>query len=91
LPRLVSIEHQDERVALPSEESGAECADTSCIRRFDVLEEALRQAGAHKLLFGSDGPWLHPGGELVKVFALNLNPAEQALVPGGNLFRLLAG
>ena len=37
-------------------------ADTSGVRRFDLLEEAVRRAGPSKLLFGSDGPWLHPGG-----------------------------
>jgi predicted TIM-barrel fold metal-dependent hydrolase len=66
-------------------------ADTSGIRRFDVLEEALKRAGAHKLLFGSDGPWLHPGVELAKVIALNLNPTEEALILGGNFLRLLSG
>lgn len=31
-------------------------ADTSGIRRFDVLEEALKRAGAHKLLFDRTAP-----------------------------------
>ncbi|GAB4413020.1 MAG: hypothetical protein OHK0039_19500 [Bacteroidia bacterium] len=35
--------------------------DTSGARRFDILEEAVKRAGAGKFLFGSDGPWLHPG------------------------------
>ena len=35
--------------------------DTSGVRRFDLLEEALARAGPGKILFGSDGPWLHPG------------------------------
>ena len=35
-------------------------ADTSGVRRFDYLVEAIKRAGARKLLFGSDGPWLHP-------------------------------
>jgi predicted TIM-barrel fold metal-dependent hydrolase len=34
--------------------------DTSGVRRFDLLVEAVRRGGAHKVLFGSDGPWLHP-------------------------------
>jgi len=63
--------------------------DTSGVRRFDLLEEALARAGAHKILFGSDGPWLHPGLELAKVRALGLSPAEWALITGGNLIRLL--
>jgi predicted TIM-barrel fold metal-dependent hydrolase len=65
-------------------------ADTSAIRRFDVLEEAFERAGAEKILFGSDGPWLHPGVELSKVFALNLSDADRALVLGGNLLRLIS-
>ena len=53
------------------------------------LVQAVRRAGAHKILFGSDGPWLHPGLELAKVEALRLAPAERALVLGGNLLRLI--
>jgi predicted TIM-barrel fold metal-dependent hydrolase len=63
--------------------------DTSGIRRFDLLAEAVSRAGAHKILFGSDGPWLHPGVELAKVRALRLSPAEENLVLSGNLLRLL--
>src|SRR5262249_32195047 len=44
--------------------------DTSGVRRFDLLEQAVRRAGPAKVLFGSDGPWLHPGVELAKVRAL---------------------
>jgi len=62
--------------------------DTSGIRRFDLLEEALRRAGPAKILFGSDGPSLHPGVELAKIAALELSPAGRALVLGGNFLRL---
>jgi hypothetical protein len=64
-------------------------ADTSGVRRFDYLAEAVRRAGPHKLLFGSDGPWLHPGLELNKVRLFRLPPAQPALILGGNAFRLL--
>lgn len=64
-------------------------ADTSGVRRFDVLEQAVKRAGPKKILFGSDGPWLHPGVELVKVLALGLSPADQSLILGGNLLRLI--
>ncbi len=63
-------------------------ADTSGVRRFDLLAQALRRAGAHKILFGSDGPWLHPALELAKVRLLHLPPADEALVLGGNLLRI---
>jgi predicted TIM-barrel fold metal-dependent hydrolase len=64
--------------------------DTSGVRRFDLLAEAVRRAGARKVLFGSDGPWLHPGVELAKVRALGLPPQDEALVLGGNFLRLTA-
>ncbi|MFM9948284.1 MAG: amidohydrolase family protein [Saprospiraceae bacterium] len=62
--------------------------DTSGIRRFDLLEMAVQRAGSHKILFGSDGPWLHPGVELEKVFALHLPSNEETMVLGGNFMRL---
>jgi predicted TIM-barrel fold metal-dependent hydrolase len=64
-------------------------ADSAGVRRFDLLQQAVRRAGAHKLLFGSDGPWLHPGLELAKIRALALAPADEALVMGENLLRLI--
>jgi uncharacterized protein len=64
--------------------------DTSGVRRFDLLQEAVARAGARKVLFGSDGPWLHPGVELAKVRLLGLPPREEALVLGGNVLRLTA-
>lgn len=63
--------------------------DTSGIRRFDLLAMAARRAGADKILFGSDGPYLHPGLELAKVRALRLPPIEEEKVLSGNLLRLL--
>ncbi|ATQ76144.1 MULTISPECIES: amidohydrolase family protein [Massilia] len=64
-------------------------ADSAGVRRFDLLEMAVRRAGAHKLLFGSDGPWLHPGVELAKIGMLGLAPDDEALVLGQNLLRLI--
>ena len=62
--------------------------DTSAVRRFDLLEKAVRRAGPHKVLFGTDGPWLHPGLELEKVRLLRLPPAAESLVLVGNFLRL---
>jgi predicted TIM-barrel fold metal-dependent hydrolase len=63
--------------------------DTSGIRRFDYIVQAVKRAGARKVLFGSDGPWLHPGLELAKVRLLGLPPEQEALVLGGNIIRLI--
>src|SRR5687767_15260354 len=64
-------------------------ADTSGVRRFDFLEEAVRRAGPSKLIFGSDGPALHPGLELAKIRLLRLSPAAEQLVLGGTVARLI--
>lgn len=64
-------------------------ADSSAVRRFDILQEAVARAGARKLLFGSDGPWLHPGVELDKLRWLGLAPADEELVLGANALRIL--
>jgi predicted TIM-barrel fold metal-dependent hydrolase len=64
-------------------------ADTSGVRYFDALVEAVRRAGPGKLLFGSDGPQLHPGVELHKVRMLHLPPSAQAQVLGKTAARLL--
>jgi predicted TIM-barrel fold metal-dependent hydrolase len=63
--------------------------DTSGVRRFDLLEQAVRRAGAKKILFGSDGPWLHPGIELAKVRALGLAEKDERLILSENFLRLI--
>ena len=64
-------------------------ADTSGVRRFDYIVEAVKHAGARKILFGSDGPWLHPGLELKKIKLLGLAQDQEALILGGNAIRLM--
>jgi len=64
--------------------------DTSGIRRFDLLVQAVQRAGPHKILFGSDGPWLHPGVEAEKVKALRLPARDEQLIFAGNFLRLTA-
>ena len=65
-------------------------ADTAGVRRFDLLEQAVNRAGPRKILFGSDGPWLHPALELAKVRALSLPPNAERFVLGGNFLRLIS-
>jgi predicted TIM-barrel fold metal-dependent hydrolase len=64
-------------------------ADTSGVRRFDYIVQAVERAGAEKILFGSDGPWLHPGLELHKIRLLGLPRDQEDLILGGNAVRLL--
>jgi len=63
--------------------------DPSAVRQFDYLVQAVRRAGPRKLLFGSDGPWMHPGLELHKIRLLGLPPEKEGLVLGGNMLRFL--
>lgn len=64
-------------------------ADTSGVRRFDYLVQAVKRAGPNKVLFGSDGPWLHPGVELYKIRMLGLPVECERLILGGNAGRLI--
>ena len=64
-------------------------ADTSGVRRFDILQEAVRRAGAHKLIFGSDGPWTHPALELAKIDLLKLNATARQRITSDNARMLL--
>ena len=66
-------------------------SDTAGVRRFDYIVQAVRRAGARKLLFGSDGPWLHPELELHKIRLLGLPAEKEELITGGNTARLLRG
>lgn len=63
--------------------------DTSGVRRFDLLVEAIQAAGPGKICFGSDGPWLHPGLELHKVKLLGLPTEDERRVLGGNVLGLI--
>ena len=65
--------------------------DTSGVRRFDLLQMAVERAGPQKIIFGSDGPWLHPGVELEKVFALKLEDKDNRSILSGNILRLMSG
>ncbi|HEX7905266.1 MAG TPA: amidohydrolase family protein [Chitinophagaceae bacterium] len=62
--------------------------DTSGVRRFDLLEMAFKRAGAGKILFGSDGPWLHPKVELEKIFALTQHKPDLQKMLAENFLRL---
>ena len=64
-------------------------ADTAGVRRFDLLEQAVQRAGPEKILFGSDGPWLHPGVELEKIYLLGMPESAEKKVLGGNFIRLI--
>ena len=63
--------------------------DTSGVRRFELIEQAIKRAGPHKILFGSDGPWIHPGVELEKIKALHLKKEDEEKILYKNFLRLI--
>jgi uncharacterized protein len=63
--------------------------DTSGVRRFDYIVQAIRRAGPGKVIFGSDGPWLHPALELYKIKLLGLSSDAERQILGGNIARLM--
>jgi predicted TIM-barrel fold metal-dependent hydrolase len=63
--------------------------DTSGVRYWEAIRLAVERAGPAKVLFGSDGPQLHPSVELHKIKVLHLPPEAEQLITGGNIARLL--
>ena len=53
------------------------------------IGDAVERAGARKVIWGSDGPLIHPALELQKVKILGLPQEEEALVLGENIARLI--
>jgi predicted TIM-barrel fold metal-dependent hydrolase len=88
---LATLSAAQGEVAVELSPRQARITDTAGVRRFDLLEEAVHRAGPGKILFGSDGPWLHPGVELAKIDALDLPDGERELIRSGNLLRLISG
>jgi predicted TIM-barrel fold metal-dependent hydrolase len=54
------------------------------------IGDAIRWAGSKKVLFGSDGPLIHPSIELAKIEVCRLPSAEREDVLAGNILRLLS-
>ena len=65
-------------------------ADTALAGR-DEIREYIRSYGHQRLMFGSDFPFGDPYAELEKVRHLNLDPAVETAVLGGNFKGLQAG
>lgn len=62
---------------------------TESIREYWLVAQALDLVGPERLVFGSDHNLNHPASFLAVIEALDLAPAERALILGGNARRLL--
>jgi len=54
-----------------------------------ILEQAVREAGADKLLFGSDGPWFYPAIMKACIKDLELGDADEKKIMGENIASIL--
>jgi predicted TIM-barrel fold metal-dependent hydrolase len=63
--------------------------DTSACPYPHKIREAVERLGAHRVLFGSDGPGCNPGLELRKVMRLGLSEGEQRLLLHDNIASIL--
>ncbi len=54
-----------------------------------MLELAVEEVGAERIVFGTDSPLLDPHAQLARVTGAELTDEQRALILGGNLARLL--
>jgi predicted TIM-barrel fold metal-dependent hydrolase len=63
--------------------------DTSACPYPDKIREAIARLGAHRVLFGSDGPGCNPKLELQKIKRIGLSENEEQLVLHDNILSIL--
>lgn len=63
--------------------------DTSACPYPDKIKEAIERLGAHRVLFGSDGPGCNPKLELQKIKRIGLSDREEQLILHDNIASLL--
>lgn len=63
--------------------------DTSFIHVYRVIRSAVSLCGANKLIWGSDGYWMHPVVELAKLKVLGLPREDEEKILGKNIMKLL--
>jgi len=56
-----------------------------------MIEMAVRELGAERVVFGSDAPGRNFCVELSKIMAAEIEPEDRNLILGGNMMRLLEG
>jgi uncharacterized protein len=64
-------------------------ADTSGMCSTLMLQRAVAECGAEKLLFASDYPYWHPRVELRRIYVANLGKKAEQKILGENVARLL--
>jgi predicted TIM-barrel fold metal-dependent hydrolase len=62
---------------------------TTAMPFHEKIKLAVETIGAHRVVYGSDAPSIHPLPEIQRVRLAGLSPEEETLVLGGNISRLL--
>ncbi|MCD6505348.1 amidohydrolase [Candidatus Poribacteria bacterium] len=63
--------------------------ETSSVLLFAKIEEAVKRIGADRIIFGTDGPGIHPAPEIRKIEILHIPEADKDKILGLNAKRLL--
>jgi len=54
-----------------------------------ILEQAVEEVGADKILFGTDAPWFYPSIMRACISDLEISEADRQKILGGNIARIL--
>lgn len=64
--------------------------ETSCMQRWQGIEELVRAAGSHRVLFGSGMPIQNPGPALAKIKNAEISESEKLLIMGANAAKIVS-
>ncbi|MFB3787737.1 MAG: amidohydrolase family protein [bacterium] len=56
----------------------------------NMIETAVAEAGAEKIVYGSDLPLLDPALQIAKILESDITPAQKEMILSGNILRLLS-
>ena len=85
---LWKVKRMDESIRLASERPNV-YLETSSVLLYEKIEEAVLTLGSERILFGTDGPPIHPAPEIRKIQILHVAEADKANILGLNAARLL--
>jgi uncharacterized protein len=88
LAHMGGYHHTDDAIRL-CEKYESLLVDTSACPYPDKIREAIERLGAHRVLFGSDGPGCNPKLELQKIRRIGLSEDEQRMVLHDNIASIL--
>ncbi|KAB2946951.1 MAG: Amidohydrolase [Candidatus Methanoperedens nitroreducens] len=62
---------------------------TTGMPRKEIIQEAVEDLGAERIIMGSDSPYISMESELTKIKSLNISENEKKLIMGENMRRIL--